>query len=239
MSKEALSMRRAYAKLYRNTLRQGLYPSEYLVRIFMGRYPGLPVLRDNLRGKKVLDLGFGDGRNLKLFRALGMKVFGTEIDQTIVTAVGRSLQQREHNKTLKVGLTHEIPFEDSSFDYLVSWNSSYYMGDSSGYRRYDEHVVEMARVCAENGYVVVSVPMRSHAIFADAKRVNSSGSYVRITSDPNGVRNGIVFRSFKNRLDLRRAFGDYFDEVGYASIRNSFFSVKLDWHICVLRKKRR
>jgi SAM-dependent methyltransferase len=237
MPNEASGMRRSYAKLYRNTLRREVFPSEYLVRIFMGSYPGLSGFNTDLKGKKILDIGCGDGRNLRLFRSLGMKIYGTEIDKGIVADVARSLHQSSKANFLKVGFAHELPFKDGAFDYVVSWNSSYYMGDSRGYRPYDHHVAEMCRVCAPTGYVIISVPMRSHSIFANAESVDSTGQYVRIKEDPNGVRNGVVFRLFNDQRALGRAFGKYFDEIGYASIRSSCFGVTLDWHIGVFQKR--
>ena len=37
----------------------------------------------NYKNKKLLDLSFGDGRNLNFFHSLGFKVYGTEISKKL------------------------------------------------------------------------------------------------------------------------------------------------------------
>jgi len=58
-----------------------MYPPETLVRLLKGDYiDGKPLKLDS---KAILDVGFGDGRSLEFYAAMGMDVFGTEVDESI------------------------------------------------------------------------------------------------------------------------------------------------------------
>ena len=71
-----------YGEYYKR-MEMKVYPSEFLVRAFLGAYPNHALKKSDYVGKKVLDLGFGDGRNMTLLNDLGMDVFGVEVSQPI------------------------------------------------------------------------------------------------------------------------------------------------------------
>lgn len=231
-------MAEEYVNLYSRTNPRDVYPSELLVRIFMGRYPQVPrsFFQGGFTGKSILDLGFGDGRNTRLFQKLGMLVSGTEIEQRIVKHVSNALDPEEQFLRLQVGYAHAIPFESALFDYVVAWNSCYYMGDYAIFNKFEKHVEEMARVCKQGGFLLVSVPMKSHSIFQGCVPLSSESGYVTITNDPNEARNGTVFRMFRDAKDVQNSFLPDFTPVSDASVTMSFFGYKLDWHILILRR---
>ena len=105
------------------------------IRAFLGRYKNYSspcrnnknffIQKSIYKDKKILDLGYGDGRNLIFFKDLGMKVFGIEPLQEVVS----------HSKkifpwaNLKQGHNCEIPYHNEKFDYLVASHSIYYLDE--------------------------------------------------------------------------------------------------------------
>ena len=86
-----------YSNFYKVKNLQKLYPTEFLVRSFLGTYPDLkPLNKEEFLEKKVLDLGCGDGRNIPFLRNLGFKVFGVEINQSIIDNCRRSQLNSNH-----------------------------------------------------------------------------------------------------------------------------------------------
>ena len=79
---------------------------------------GLRRWRQQLVGEakgRVLDLGCGTGRNLRLFAAES-KVTGLELDLGLLAAARR----RAPDMSLVVGRAEDLPFQSGSFDTVVS-----------------------------------------------------------------------------------------------------------------------
>ena len=73
------SIQARYDAFYRARDPSHVYPVEFVVRAFLGNYPRLQNDPGGYVGQRVLDLGFGDGRNMPLLVNLGMEVHGVEI----------------------------------------------------------------------------------------------------------------------------------------------------------------
>ena len=69
--------------LYYKVLDENIFPQEWIVRIFMGKYPKLNI-RDDLKNKKILEVSCGDGRNFPPLLKKKMKVYATEVSDVIV-----------------------------------------------------------------------------------------------------------------------------------------------------------
>ena len=69
------------------------YPSSFALKCFLGNNPELNLSRLDFSGKKICDIGFGDGRDLNLFLDLKMDVFGVEPDSTIVNHTKKKFYQ--------------------------------------------------------------------------------------------------------------------------------------------------
>ena len=81
-----------YTKYYKGKKLSKLYPTEFVVRSFLGTYPNLkPNDKTFYKGKKVLDLGCGDGRNIPFLSDLGYRVYGLEINKEIVEFCSKNL----------------------------------------------------------------------------------------------------------------------------------------------------
>jgi len=72
-----------YTDYYKSNKFSNVYPTEFVVRSFLGKYPRLQSNNTGYNGKKVLDLGFGDGRNMPLLKDLGFEIHGVEVTDVI------------------------------------------------------------------------------------------------------------------------------------------------------------
>lgn len=208
------------------------YPAEYVIRIFKGKYPKLNLTNEDFVGKKICDSGFGDGRHLHFFHRLGFEVSGYEIDQRIVKQVSENLSSFGISPELRVGLNRDIPFEGETFDYFLSWNSSYYMGDKLNY---GAHLQEFARVIKPGGKFVISVPTKDSFIFKGAKPI--SEGYVEITNDPFNCRNGEIMRCFEDFDDFLGELSPFFKNIKQGTINDDCFGHGYSWFLVVCERK--
>lgn len=207
------------------------WPSENLVRIFKGSYPNLNLSKNNFSGKRVLDVGCGDVGNLRLCHSLGMELFGVEIEQGIVDIVVDKLRKRAIQASIAVGKNDLLPYQNDFFDYLISWNAIYYMGNS---RDFSANILEFYRVLKPGAILIMSIPKHTHEIFKECKKL--SEEYVEIKKDRLGIREGVVFRRFKSTSEIKKVFSGHFEEFSFASIEDDYFGVSGHWHLVVCSK---
>src|SRR3954470_3801955 len=100
-----------YSEHYSKQNLQQLYAVEFVVRAFLGTYPQLKMDRSRYAGSNVLDLGFGDGRNMPLFHNLGFHIYGVEIHEDIKHSVQQRLASLGIDTDLRVGANARIPFD--------------------------------------------------------------------------------------------------------------------------------
>ncbi|TMP72602.1 hypothetical protein CWB76_02710 [Pseudoalteromonas sp. S1609] len=207
------------------------YPPEAVIRIFLGQFPKLEFLDKNFQGKKILDVGFGDGRNFPLFNRLGLLSSGVEITKDIVNNASERKEFKGQELDLRIGSCEEIPFEANMFDYLISWNSSYYMSSESF--DYQKHIDEFVRVTKPKGYLIVSVPTASAFIYESCEELEKG--YVRIKNDYFGVRNGQVMRRFEGKDDFLSCFSNISQYCECAEIKMDWFGLAYNWYVAVIK----
>lgn len=210
-----------------------MWPSEYVIRIFSGHYPRLDLKENLYNGMKICDVGCGDGRNLFFLKKQAFEIYGVEITEDIVAAAENNLKEAGIDEfNLKAGKNNHIPFENSYFDYLLSWNACYYMGDCDDFQDY---VKEFARVLKKDGYFILSIPKCTCFIFKDSEPLKEG--YRIIRNDPFGVRNGEIMRIFQNEDEIKNAFSGYFDNFIFGSIQDDCFGYNYHWHLVICRKR--
>ena len=69
-----------------------------------------------LKRKKVLDLGCGEGKDLKFFLNKGAKIYGIDSSEKMIELASKNLPDSE----IKLGYFEKIPFGNSSFDVVAS-----------------------------------------------------------------------------------------------------------------------
>lgn len=208
------------------------YPAEGVIRIFKGSFPELKMPPPS-PGDGVLDVGCGDGRHLPLFHSIGMETSAVEITDSITGTLRQRMQGFGIPTDIRTGHVGDLPFADEVFDYLLSWNSCYYM--SFGGLDFQKHVDEMARVLKPGAWIVCSIPKKSSFIFRDSVEHSVPG-YRVIKDDYFGSRNGEVMRCMDSREDLEGSFLTRFDEFCHADLDMDWFGLSYRWHVFVARR---
>lgn len=202
------------------------------MRTLQGKYPGLSFDKSKYVGGRMLDMGFGDGRNWPVLNDLGFEIHGVEISEDIL-AIGRErASQIGIPVTLKVGRNNSIPYNNSFFDYILACHSCYYV---DGGTSFDDNVKEYARVLRPGGWMFASLPEK-HSSICDGMHQLSDG-HVEITKDPWGLRNGYVFRIFESEDEIRNAFSGYFDSFSIGLCCDNYFGIRINLYIAVCRRK--
>lgn len=222
--------KKSWAKEFNSTIIA--YPSEYVIRIFKGKYPGLDLSSEDFTGKEFCDSGFGCGRNLNFASHLGFNLSGFDIESSIVSNGEKKLRELGISVDLREGLNSSIPFDDNSFDYFLSWNSSYYMGNIQCYH---QHLKEFYRVMRPSAKLIISVPMKSSFIFKNSEEYKDG--YRVIKKDPFNCRNGEIMRCFEDENSFLDDLSHYFSDIRTGSIRDNCFGWNYHWHLAVCVKK--
>jgi SAM-dependent methyltransferase len=221
-----------YNKYYKKRTHVHVYPVEFVVRTLLGSYPNLEMNRDFYSGSKLLDLGYGDGRNMPLFHNIGFKIFGMEISEEINKLARERLEILGIDGELKVGHNNSIPYQDQFFDFIIACHSCYYVNED---RSFNDNLHEISRVLKTEGVFIASLPMRDNFIFNDAEFL-SDGHY-RITKDPYGIRNGTIHKTFLNEDEIIETFEPYYKDLSIGYINDNYYGINVKmWIIKATRK---
>jgi ubiquinone/menaquinone biosynthesis C-methylase UbiE len=197
-----------------------VYPVEFVVRAFLGSYPRLKADPKLYPGRKVLDLGFGDGRNMPLLCDLGMEVHGVEIAEEICRRGVARLAALGYAIEARVGRNHQIPYGDAFFDHIVACHACYYVDPDT---TFSDNVKEIARVMKPGGRFVFSAPIGKSYILNGATPLRDG--HMRIANDPYGVRNGYVMRKFDSEAEIEAAIAPFFVDVRVGTARNDWWGI--------------
>jgi SAM-dependent methyltransferase len=197
-----------------------VYPVEFVVRAFLGTYPRLQPDTSLYPGRRILDLGFGDGRNMPLLCNLGMEVHGLEITEEICRRGVERLAALGHQVEAHVGRNHKIPYADGYFDHVLACHACYYIDPDTSF---SDNIKEIARVTKPGGRFVFSAPMSTSYIMQGSRDLGDG--HRQITSDPYGVRNGYVMRAFESAPDVAVAIAPYFTDARVGSAQNDWWGI--------------
>jgi len=210
------------------------YPAEGVIRILKGTFPTLSMPKPT--EGNILDLGCGDGRHFPLFAQSDLDAFGIEISNEICTNVSANLSKSGIPfENIKTGTADNIPYDDSYFDYLLTWNSCYYMSATKSLD-FSLHVDEMSRVLKKDAWIIASIPKKTSFIFNESIPHDNPG-YQIIAKDPFNLRNGEILKCFDDCRELEDAFSKRFYSFSHADINMSWFGLNYHWHVFVAQKK--
>ena len=193
-----------YQDFYSQRNPEKVYAVEFVVRTLLGTYPGLKLDRTVYRGAKILDLGFGDGRNMPLLHDLGFEIHGVEISEEICRLTQSRMGRLGVPVRLETGTNSHIPFGDGAFDFTLACHACYYVSPGE---RFADNLREIARVLRAGGRFIFSLPKTDTYILKDAAPVGD-GHY-RITQDPYVDELGVWFSDFALGLCENDFYGTY------------------------------
>lgn len=221
----------SYERYYAKRTNTKVYPTEFVVRTFLASYPNLHFKKPR-HGDKVLDIGFGDGRNTAFLCDLGLQVSGIEITQGIVDQTNARLLALGHNANLRVGRNSSISFDDASFDYVLACHSCYYCDEGQSLL---DNLQEYFRVLKNDGYLIASVANKLSFIFEGAQE-QPDGSML-ITNDPYKNRNGYRLYAFTTTAEIERYFSALFKNFSFGTADNDYYGIleRQFWVVCQKR----
>jgi SAM-dependent methyltransferase len=210
-----------YAEFYRSRAAAQVFPVEFVVRAFLGNYPDLPRSTAPYAGQRVLDLGFGDGRNMPLLHHLGMQIAGVETTADLCRQTADRMAALGIDIDARAGRNSAIPFEDAAFDTVLACHACYYVDAGETFA---QNLNEIARVLKPGGRFVFSAPISTSYILKGAEDLGDH--HMRIAADPYGVRVGVVLRAFADAAELERALSPRFQNARIGSARNDWWGIE-------------
>jgi ubiquinone/menaquinone biosynthesis C-methylase UbiE len=220
-----------YTKEHINKLSKHLYPTEWVIRTMLGKYPDLIFDKDCYTGGKILDMGFGDGRNFQLFDNIGLDIYGIEITKEIIDLVKNRI--KNINLNLAVGNNRNIPFNDSFFDIIVACSSFYYIDKGSSF---EDNIKEYCRVLKKDGLLIANLPEISKN-FICKNSINIGDNHIIIKNDIHNLRNDYIFRAFESKEEVINVFSPYFKNICIGYLYEEYFGYELSGYIMVATKK--
>lgn len=110
--------------------------------------------------KKVLDAACGEGYGASLLAQTAADVTGLDLDAAAVEHATARYGGSQTNLRFVQGSCHQLPFDDNSFDVVVSFETLEHLAEQ------EAMLAEFARVLKSGGFVVISTPDK--AIYSDA-----------------------------------------------------------------------
>lgn len=224
-------LQKTYPQFHRAKQSVHVYPTEWVIRTLLGRYPRLALDSTKYAGSRILDLGFGDCRNMPLLANCGFDIYGVEISDDVIELGRATLDRLNISATLRRGTCAAIPFEDGFFDYVLACYSCYYIDKGSSF---EQHLDEIARVLKPGGIFIASLVAPGNFIVENAQP-HGDGN-VTIVNDIFGLRNGYVFRTFEDEEDVRKTFARRFTNIVVSGVCDDFWGLQINAYFAVGRK---
>ncbi len=152
------------------------YPSEFVTRFLFNNFPR----EQRIGGIKVLDIGCGAGRHVKLFAEQGFDVSGIDFSREAITHANEMLGRFNLNAEMVYGDVRELPYKDNSFDAAVSFGVFDYL-DSKGMKK---AISEMFRVLKTKAKAFVLVRTSDDYRFGRGEEVEEN-TFILDTPETN------------------------------------------------------
>lgn len=215
-----------YTDFHKSKSSKHIYPTEWVIRTFLGKYPNLHLSKVPYSGLKILDLGFGDCRNMPLLKNCDFDIYGVEISDEIIALAKEKLRHLRISAMLSKGSNSNIPFNEGFFDYLLACHSCYYIDDKT---TFEDNIKEMAKVLKKDGVLVASLPAPDNFILQNCDQLEDG--HVIIRNDIYGLRNGYVFKTFADEDDVKKNFDKHFKNITVCHCLDNFWGVQINYFL--------
>jgi len=214
-----------YTNLYSKQNSNNLWPTEFAVRAILGRSYNF---EKSYNLKNALDLGFGDGRNLKLLQSVSNNVYGLEISEEICKKAAINFPEIKFID----GFSHSIDIKDNFFSLILAVHSIYYCDKAP----IEDNFSEVNRILEPKGRVIISIPKSNSYLIKNSKKLPNN--YVSVLSDPLNIRNGYILKYFLNSNDLED-FLIYlnFEDIHIGSCESNWWGINEFYWIVSCQKK--
>lgn len=200
------------------------YPDENLVRLFSGQYVPVPQ-----PPASVMDHGFGHANNLVFLLSRGYECAGCEISEHLINEAQKLFKIIGKTADLRLVKGLEVPFEDESFDVVVSWNVIHYNGTRAAVLKV---ISELRRVLKPGGVLLLSTVHPDSALFARSRHLGN-GSYIVEEESEYDNRQGLTLFFTRSAEELADLFGE-FSEVKIGSASFDLFNLAKGPNACFL-----
>lgn len=191
---------------------------------YMAIYPYLSsyVTEQDLKGKRLLEIGLGYGTLGQIIALGGCQYHGLDIADGPVEMMRYrlALLGKEAGGRVQKGSALEIPYPDGAFDYVYSIGCLHHTGDLP------KAISEVYRVLATGGKAVVMLYNRYSfrqlaqlrasyvwEILTRRRRPGSFGEAVRARYDSNSAGDAAPHTDFVSRFDVRRHLFERFSNI--------------------------
>jgi ubiquinone/menaquinone biosynthesis C-methylase UbiE len=155
-------------------------------------------------GKKVLDVGSGNGYVLGNYAQQGAKVYGVDISQTSIDLCKRRFEYQGLHGHFYVANAEEMPFQSDAFDCVCSMGVLHHTPDM------EKAIGEIYRVLKPGGRLIVMVYHRNSALYRfkfPLMRMVTGKSLQQLVNEVDGLGNprGSVF----SKTEIREILGNF------------------------------
>jgi tellurite methyltransferase len=195
------------------------YPSVFALKIFLGNNPDFRLKEKYPNISKIIDIGFGDGRDIGFFLEQGYHVSGVEPDSKVVNHTIKKFKIYQDRTDLRVGTNMDTGFNSEVFDAVYSSGAVYYLPSL-------EHSIidafkESYRILRKGGLFMGTLARNDSHTLSGAKKINEN-TFILKDSFYN-YRNGQVYHVYSNKSEIEKDF----KKVGFNNIM--IYNYDVNW----------
>tara|TARA_B100000315_G_C14494375_1_gene549195 strand:+ start:427 stop:1095 length:669 start_codon:yes stop_codon:yes gene_type:complete len=213
-------------KLHQKPQFRPKYPSEYVVR-FMYSCFSLDLIN---RGKiKILDIGCGGGRHIKLFAENGFNTYGVDFSSVGIEYSNIFLSEYDLTAELMKSDMKGLPYKDEFFDGAISFGVFYYT-DSLGMKK---SISDLHRIMKVNGKAFINLRTINDYRFGKGEEIERN-TFVLDIQETNEYNMKMHFLCEKDVYDYFSIFKEIKLEKNEFT-KNNLKVLNSDWLITVVK----
>jgi ubiquinone/menaquinone biosynthesis C-methylase UbiE len=175
-----------------------LYPNEFVVRFLFGQFPSALEQRRDI---KILDIGSGAGRHVKLFAEQGFDVSAVDFSEVGIKETENMLRSFKLTAKLLHGDMKKLPCESNTYDGAISCGVFYY-SDKSGMKK---AIDELYRVLKKGGRAIITTKTKEDYRYGKGTEVETN-TYIIDIKETN--EQGMILH-FIDKNDVDEYFSKY------------------------------